>query len=35
MEKGSVTFHGRAHTIFTFVNFEDIPLHWMDRWWWL
>jgi len=24
--KVSVTFHGRAHTIFTFVNFEDVPL---------
>jgi len=24
--EGSVTFHGRAHTIFTFVNFEDVSL---------
>jgi len=24
--EGSVTFHGRAHTIFTFVKFEDVSL---------
>jgi len=24
--EGSVTFQGRANTIFTFENFEDVPL---------
>jgi len=24
--EGFVTFQGRANTIFTFVNFEDVPL---------
>jgi len=24
--EGSVTFQGKANTIFTFVNFEDVPL---------
>ena len=28
--EGSVTFQGRANTMFTFVNFEDVPLT-LDR----